>query len=70
VCDAWASSRARAMMGWVLAVLAMLTAALPCEAVQMEGTPAPPRWITRWRPCDEPGVPGVPQLTVTNVTAG
>jgi len=57
-------------MGWVLAVLAMLTAALPCEAVQMEGTPAPPRWIIRWRPCDEPGVPGVPQLTVTNVTAG
>jgi hypothetical protein len=54
---------------WVLAVLAMLAAAHPCEAVQMEGIPAPPRWVTRWRPCDEPGAE-VPQLSVTNATAG
>jgi hypothetical protein len=61
--------RARRARMWVLAVLAMLAAAHPCEAVQMEGIPAPPRWVTRWRPCDEPGAE-VPQLSVTNATAG
>ena len=54
---------------WVAALAMMLGAVHTVEGVQMEGTPAAPRWATRWRLCDE--LEGVAQqFHVTNVTVG
>jgi len=41
------------------------------QAVQMEGIPAPPRWITTWKPCksDTPVPASERKFTIHNATA-